>query len=49
MTLRILIVEDDHDYRAALCHIFNLEGFSADGLGPLQRLQPGETRINWMC
>lgn len=35
MTLRILIVEDDHDYRDALCHIFNLEGFSADGVGTI--------------
>lgn len=35
MTLRVLIVEDDHDYRDALCHIFNLEGFSADGVGTI--------------
>jgi len=35
MTLRILVIEDDADYRDALCQIFNLEGFTADGVGSL--------------
>jgi DNA-binding response OmpR family regulator len=32
---RILFVEDDAEYREALCHILNLEGFSADGVGTI--------------
>lgn len=35
MSLRILIVEDDAEYRDALCSIFNLEGFTADGVGSI--------------
>jgi len=43
MTLRILIVEDDADYRDALCQIFNLEGFCADGVGSIAAFEA------WLC
>ncbi len=33
--LRILIVEDEADFRDPLCNILNLEGFSADGVGSI--------------
>lgn len=33
MLFRILLVEDDTEYRDALCQILNLEGFRADGVG----------------
>lgn len=43
MTLRILIVEDDAEYRDALCQIFNLEGFSADGVGSITAFEAWRT------
>lgn len=32
----ILVVEDDEDYRAALCDMLALEGYIADGVGSVQ-------------
>lgn len=35
MTFKILLVEDETDFRDALCDLLNLEGFSADGVGSI--------------
>lgn len=32
----ILVVEDDEDYRAALCDVLALEGYAADGISSIQ-------------
>ena len=39
MPLKILIVEDDAQFRDSLCDILNLEGFVADGVGSISGYQ----------
>lgn len=34
--VNILVVEDDHDYREALCDMLALEGYYADGVGSVE-------------
>lgn len=42
MTFKVLIVEDDFDFRDSLCKILNLEGFLAFGVGSIDEC------LDWM-
>ena len=35
MTLKVLVIEDDYEFREPLCDLLNLEGFAAVGVGSL--------------
>lgn len=47
MPLRILIVEDETDFREGLCDLLNLEGFQAQGVGSLASYKAW--RVSYTC
>lgn len=47
MPLRILIVEDETDFREGLCDLLNLEGFQAHGVGSLASYKAW--RVSYTC
>lgn len=47
MTLRILVVEDEQDFREALCDILSVEGFHAQGVGSMAAYR--QWRANNSC